>query len=155
MSALTQEGRFSAIATKAEFGEAQTGTPYIRIGFEAEQGTITAWLYLSEKAFDRTVKVLREVFGFDDNFDTLAGQVEGKKCSIVTELETDNQGKDRLRVKWINAEGGAKAPAPISNQAAFLRDMTRRAKLIARDAGKEIRPAAKPAPTTGNEKRPF
>ncbi|EIP99356.1 hypothetical protein OpiT1DRAFT_03870 [Opitutaceae bacterium TAV1] len=143
MKALQEEGRFAVTASNTQFGESSTGTPFIQITFTTDdQQTITGWLYLSEKAFERTLEVMREVFGFDDNFDTLTGQVDGKRCSIVTEFEAGQDGKPRLKVRWVNTEGGGmKAPNPISNQSAFLRDMTRRAKMLARTTGTAPRPA--------------
>lgn len=149
MPLINSAGRHAVFAKQVQTGQSDTGTPFVQIQFENDSGEhITGWLYLSEKAFERTVNVLREVFAFDDNFDTIFGQVEGKRCSIVCESESYN-GKESMKVKWINAEGGA-AAKPIANQSDFMKSLTAKAARIAKPApkaGVAPRPAAaKPAP---------
>lgn len=126
MPLLDKPGRHAATATAPELGQSEQGSPYIQISFETAEGSITGWLYLTEKALERTIETLRKVFEFDGNFETVCDQINGKQCSIVCELE-EYQGKERLKVKWINAE---RASAPINDQAAFLKSLTAKAARI-------------------------
>lgn len=110
MPLLESEGRFTAKVTAAELGEASTGTPFIQLNFETDEGSIAGRVYLSEKAFDRSLGVLQECFEFDGDFENL-DQVIGKECSITTEIEeyeSNGETKQNLRVKWINPKGGPK-----------------------------------------------
>lgn len=97
-------GRYAATVTDAEFGESpKTGTPYLQLSLETEEGEYTtAWLYLSEKAFENTTKRLKDAFDFDGDYETAVKQVRGKPCSITVEEEEDDHGKVRLRVAWVN-----------------------------------------------------
>lgn len=105
-------GRYAAKVIEASLGEASTGTPYVYLSFETDEGQhIGAWLYVSDKAFENTLETLRETFGFDGNFENL-GQLRAKACSITVEEEKDDKGKPRLRVRWINPPGGGGKPAP-------------------------------------------
>lgn len=97
------------------FGEAgEKATPFIRIACEViEEGdqkgrmiVYSAWL--SDGAFDRTIKNLVEVFGWDGDLVALDNggfSFAGMECEIVTEAESY---KDELRIKakWLNAVGG-------------------------------------------------
>jgi hypothetical protein len=159
MPLINEAGRHAVTVSEMQFGESQTGTPFVQLTFEREdKAVITGWLYLSEKAFERTVKVLREVFEFDDNFDTLEGQVVGKRAAIVTEFEKGDDGKDRLRVKWINPEGaGAPQAKPIANQSTFLKTLSQKAARIAKDApaaASAARPAQAPRPAAAARPAP-
>jgi hypothetical protein len=159
MSLLKTAGRHAATATQCEIDEPEGKAASVRILFHTDTGEeITAWLSLKteygagkqKSAFDITLDTLRSAFGFDDNFETLPSQVEGKECDIVTEFETYN-GKERLRVKFVNPPGGgmkAATPPRVSTLAA----LSAQAKRIARPAG-----APKPAPVArpATSDRPF
>ena len=151
MSLINSAGRHAVTAKQIQLGESDTGTPFVQILFENDQQeVITGWLYLSEKAFERTVQVLREVFKFDDNFDTIVGQVEGKRCSIVCENETYN-GKEAIKVKWINLEGGGASSKPMVNEREMLKAFSSKAARIAKPAPQagahRIAVAPRPAPS--------
>lgn len=111
MPLLEEEGRFPAKVTAAELGEASTGTPFVQLNFETDEGSTSGRVYLSDKAFDRSLGVLQECFGFDGNFENLK-PIVGQECSITTELEeyenSEGETKQSLRVKWINPKGGPK-----------------------------------------------
>lgn len=121
-------GRHAAKVKSAEFGESEKGTPFVAIEFIAEDGasTITGWLYLSEKALANSTKTLREAFGFNGDFETLIDQIVDKPCSITCESE-EYEGKERVKVKWINAPRTSK---PIDNQGAFLKSLSQKAARI-------------------------
>lgn len=113
MPLLEEEGRFVAKVTNAELGEASTGTPFVQLNFDTDEGSTSGRLYLSDKAFDWSLEVLKEAFGFDGDFEDLA-QLTNKECSITTEFEeyqSNGEWKKTLRVKWINTKGGPKMEA--------------------------------------------
>jgi len=124
-------GKHTATVIAAALTESSKGTPCVQIEFDASGETITAWLYLSDAAFERSVKTLRDAFGFDDEFENLADQLVGQKCQIVVEEEADDKGQLRPRVKWINALRSA--PRPLSNAEALTAKLSAKAARIARE----------------------
>lgn len=151
MPLITNPGRYLSTVSTAEFGESNNGTPFLRLDINTNDGeSISGWLYLSEKALPNSVRTLRDAFGFDGNFETVIEQVAGKPCSITCESE-EYEGKERIRVKWINAPRLSK---PIDNQGAFLKALSAKAARIPKEAPKAgaapvklpPKPAAKPAP---------
>lgn len=148
MSLIKTPGRYTATVETAELGQSEAkGTPFLSLLCKTEQGDeLTAYLYLSDAAFERTTRTLREVFGFDNNFETVVQQVTGKECSIVVEAE-DYEGKTRMRVKWINTVGGASGK-PLENASSLLAQLSAKAKRIpaaAPTAARTAAPAARPA----------
>ena len=154
MPLITKPGRYTATVESAELGQSEKGTPFLALLCKTEQGEeLTAYLYLSDAAFERTTKTLREVFGVDNNFETVVAQVTGKECSIVVEAE-EYEGKTRMKVKWVNSVSGSSAK-PLDNAASLLAQLSAKAKRIpaaapaaTRTAAPAVRPApsAKPAP---------
>lgn len=136
MSKINTAGRHAATVKSAEFGESKNGTPFLQIEFQSEDGdsAITGWLYLSEKALENSVRTLRAAFQFDGNFETVVEQIQDKPCSVTVESE-EYEGKDRMKVKWIN---GPKTTKAIDNQSAFLKNLSARtARLPVKAAGKK------------------
>ena len=97
-------------------------TPFIRIPLTITEGAMKgqthvyqAWI--SDAAYERTMKNLQEVFGWDGDLENLAQQVNtgpfvGKPCSIVCEEEPDHNGNPRVIIKWLNGpDGGGKLMA--------------------------------------------
>ena len=142
MPRLETPGRHAAKATAAEFGQSEKGTPFIQISFETVEGSITGWLYLSEKALPGSLRTLRQAFGFDGNFETAADQIVGKDCSIVCEVE-NFEGADRLKVKWINSPSST---VPLDNKDDFLKSLTAKAARIPKEAPKAGHAPTKAAP---------
>lgn len=102
MTQINTTGRHEVTAKTATFGESKNGTPFLEIVFEnSDRETLSGWLYLSQKAFEQSLKTLRETFGFNNNFETAPAQIENKVCAIEVEAE-EHEGKTRLKVKWIN-----------------------------------------------------
>lgn len=149
MPLIKSPGRYTATVENAELGQSEKGTPFIALLCRTEQGDeLTAYLYLSDAAIERTVKTLREVFAFDNSFESVVQQVTGKPCSIVVEAET-YEGKERMKVKWVNAVGGSTAK-PLDNAASLLAQLSAKAKRIpaaAPAAARTAAPAARPAPS--------
>lgn len=156
MSKIENPGRYPATVASAEFGESQNGTPFIALSLNTDAGdSITAWLYLSEKALPSSVRTLRDAFEFNGDFETVIDQITGKPCSITCELDS-YEGKERMRVKWINSPRTSK---PIDNQNEFLKALSAKAARIPKEAPKApvkapakpvaklaAKPPAKPAP---------
>ncbi len=139
---LQNPGRYQAAVQRAEFGSASTGTPYLYLDLLTQSDEqIGAYLYLSERALESTVRTLREAFAFDGNFERI-DQIVGKECSIVVEIESDEKG-DRIRVRWINP---LRKSAPISDHAEFLRGLTQKAARIAPRAPVAAAPTRAVAP---------
>jgi hypothetical protein len=124
-------GKHQATVTGAFLSESSKGTPCVQIEFDANGDTATAWLYLSDAAFERAVKTLRDAFGFDDDFETLPDQLVGKQCQIVVEYEADDKGVLRPRVKWINSLRSA--PRPLSNAEVLTAKLSAKASRIVRE----------------------
>lgn len=155
MSSIQNPGKYPATVSSAEFGESSTGTPYLRIDFNTEAGeSIAGYLYLSEKALPNSVRTLRDAFEFDGNFESAVEQITGKPCSITVENE-EYDGKERMKVKWINSPRSSK---PIDNQESFLKSLSAKAARIPKEAPKNL-PPTKPAPKApakaGSKVEPF
>lgn len=106
----------------------QKGTPGIWLGLHnEEEGDIEHTLWLSPKTKDQVEKVLREAFGVSpeklkrpDFFEQIDFYLASKEVQITTKAETYN-GKERIRVQWINPVGEAPADqASIARNAASL-----------------------------------
>ena len=137
-------GRFTALVQKAEIGEStKKGTPGVFFSFRTSEGEIDGTLWLSEKPYERSLNTLRECFGFNDDFASLAAQAEGREVSITVETETDEKGKDWSRVKWINPIRSA-AAKPVAG--GMLARLSAQAKSIAKPAGMPAPQPAKPKP---------
>jgi hypothetical protein len=143
MPLLKTAGRFDATVRTCEIDEPPGKDATVRLTLDTTEGEITTWLSLrtvrkegsDKSAFDISLKTLREAFGFDDDFPNLAAQVQGKACSIVTEMET-YEGKERCRVKWVN-------PVVVAPKVSTLSTLSALAKKTPRPAGA---PAPKPQP---------
>lgn len=102
-------------------GTTKTGTDFIRIPLliddpaSDQHGREIVWQgWLSEKAAERTAKTLDEAFGREWDIPSLnAGKVPwlGKQCRITIEAEEGEDGKVRLKVKWLNPIDSAPLPA--------------------------------------------
>ena len=149
MPLIKNPGRYTATIENAELGQSEKGTPFLALLCKTDQGEeLTAYLYLSDAAFERTTKTLREVFGFDNNFEAVVAQVTGKECSIVVEAE-EYEGKTRMKIKWVNSVGGSSAK-PLDNAASLLAQLSAKANRIpaaAPAATRTAAPAARPAPS--------
>ena len=91
------------------FTVSSSGKDGMVMDFATQDGqTIQTTLWLSPNAFARSVDVLKTVFGFDGDFNALAKgkPLPNTKATIVCE-EEDYKGKPVIKVRWINARGGA------------------------------------------------
>lgn len=133
MALIQKAGRHEVTIRKAEYGQNNTTkTPYFWMeGVNAEGDSIGVWLWLSDKAFERTDKALKEAFDFNGDYSeaSIIPQVTNKPCQFVVELEADEKDPKKTypRVKWVNKAGtvGAVEHSPIDQQADFLAALTR------------------------------
>ena len=125
MPMIDTPGRYAATVVDAHFGQSnKNGTPHLELNLATEDGEhISAWLYLSPKAFENTTRRLRETFGFNGDYETAVQQVRGKPCSITVEEEETEDGKRRLRVAWVNPPRTVK---PVED--GFLAQLTAKAR---------------------------
>lgn len=128
MPQITQAGNYDVFVKSAELTESNNGTPGLLLGLETQDESarhIYTTCWLSDKAFDGSIKSLRKAFNFDGNFDNLQ-QLVGKETTITVELET-YEGKERARVKWLSQLSG---PRALTNAASVAASLTARAKRI-------------------------
>jgi hypothetical protein len=141
MPDLKLPGTYRAEVTDAALGTAKTGTDFVLLKLRTDEHEMCdAYLYLSEKAFDRTVKTLHEVFGFDGVFGSLPEQLCGRRCRLEAEEETDEKSMVRVRVKWINPEH-----SPVADASFVARLSARAAQLLAGKATVPPSPTSPPA----------
>ena len=159
MPKINSAGRYTAKVTKAEWGQADTGTKFLRLTFDAAEGYIFGWVYFSEKSRQGTIERLREVFSISNNARTWPTEIEGKECSIVVEQGEDADGNPRVEkdgsprfdVKYINSLNSG--PKPIDGEDTFLNELSSFASRLAAPAPKAApvrTKAAAPAPANTN-----
>jgi hypothetical protein len=107
---MIEAGKVTGKARNWGLGRAKTGSEQIGIEFEILSGpdagkSITAYLYFTEKTFDRTVESLRHCGWQGDDLASITG-LDANEVQLVIDHEQDNTGELRARVKWINALGG-------------------------------------------------
>lgn len=109
---MLREGTYGARVSAFEgLTYSANGTPQVAIQFTTDEGTISTWLYLSDKAAKYTVEKLR-LMGWRGNdvseivLDDLTADVE----IVVAHEEYDGEAK--AKVKWINAPGGGSGIKP-------------------------------------------
>lgn len=142
------KGKYVAQVVSHKIGTASTGTEQIELEFfvPLENDNVRAFLYFSEKAWQRSVEALK-VCGWDGvDFATLDG-LGSTEVEIVVDEEV-YEGKVRYKVKWINPSGGGGSPGMEEGAArAFAAKMNARVKSLAPSKGK----SAKPVPKKGGE----
>jgi len=144
-------GSFECIVEKPDIGwigeQGEKKTPFVRIPLVVTEGdckgqTTIYKAWLSDGAFDNTIRRLAEVFGFDGDLITLnSGRqtLAGLPCNITTEME-NYQGKDRLKIAWLNPPGGGEAkPLDEIKVASILTKLNAKSKAVAKTVS-----AAKP-----------
>lgn len=149
MPLIDKAGRHDVTVKTASLGESGTGTPFLQLDFERDDGAvISGWVYLTDAALEGAMRTLRDAFKFDGNFETVEAQVTGKDCAIVTQFES-YQGKERLKVKFINSR---RAPVkPLEGGASFLKTLTQKGARIPVDAPRTKAATKAPAAATDSE----
>ena len=160
MPMITEPGQYEVTVVALELGKSpNTGTPYIGLKFETAEGQHAYRnLYVSKGAMPYTIETLNTVFDCANKFDPLdhlTRCVVGKKCSITIEQETNDDGKTRLVVRWINA---LRKVVPLEDPSSLLKQMTAAAggTPSAFSSSPATAPAAsRPAPAADDENLPF
>lgn len=154
---LNSEGTFECVVYKPEGGWIQKSkekqTPFICLSLEVtgddvDAGKTISWNgWLSDKAFDKTIDRLIEVFGFNGDLNAL-DTLEGKTCQITTESET-YEGKTRVKVKWLNKAGYVHTVPQMDavESARLIAQFSGRAKkrALAVQSGQAAKPSTSPA----------
>jgi len=169
MSKLNKEGKFTAVVIEDPgnglFEAGDKKTPGIRLWLAVtdegpEKGLVIDWSgWLTDGAFDNTLKALAEAFEFEGDFGALATNGNlffGKPCSITTEFE-EYKGKSHCKVRWLNPVGGG-APAPMDQTAAkgLAAKLTARAAALRKAAGQPTpKPAQRPNTPEGEDEIPY
>lgn len=128
---LIPEGYYYGVVTDHGFGpeEGKKGSPYISVAFDLEDmrtheevGSITAYLYLSDKAIEKTAEKLRAIGYTGSDASELAdgSRMRGMRCQVqvVHESYTNpqtNETKITAKVGWINPENYA--PSGVAHSA--------------------------------------
>lgn len=94
---------------EAQLGYTAKGTEQIAVAFTLLQppfeGQCITWFgYFSDKATEQTVKALRACGWQGDDLNDLTG-LDANEVDLVIEEETDDQGRVRSRVRWVNRPG--------------------------------------------------
>jgi hypothetical protein len=97
---------YNAVVISNKLSIAESGAASISIQFETMPDKKKFWgsLWLTEKAFDRSMKTLEEVFGWagESLLDLNdSKKLAGKQCSLACDNE-EYQGKVTEKVKFIN-----------------------------------------------------
>jgi hypothetical protein len=111
---LIPEGWYYGVVADHGYGppDGQDGTPYLAVKFDLETmsdnqpaGSITAYLYLTDKAIEQTAKKLRAIgyVGTEGSELTDGSRMRGMRCQVQVTQETYN-GKVSNKVGWINSE---------------------------------------------------
>lgn len=149
MSNLTN-GTYRARAIEAHLGESSRGTPQIVLVFRVEGGAadgdhITAYLYFSDAAAKRSMESLRACGWQGTDIEDLS-TVGSRDCEIVLAYE-EYEGRERLKVQWINEIGRVATVAEMKPDArrAFAAKMRALAVTVPAKAG-STPPAERQAP---------
>jgi hypothetical protein len=128
------------------FGEAgKNETPFIRVPLVVvggdQDGREIVWQgWLTDAAFDNTIKSASEAFGWDGDLQALSsGEVsfEGKECEIVCDTETF-EGKPRVKVKWLNnINGGGGKAMDDGKVSSLIKRLQSKSKAIAKATASE------------------
>jgi hypothetical protein len=111
---LIQPGYYFGTVTDHGYGpkDGEEGTPYLAVKFDLEDmgnhepaGSITAYLYLTDKSIEQTAKKLRAIgyAGTDGNELSDGTRMRGMRCQVQVTQEAYN-GEFRNKVGWINPE---------------------------------------------------
>jgi len=110
MPTIAQPGTYPAKVIDAGLAESETNrTPSVKLKFEAENGGHIYWDgWLTDAAFENTVKTLHEAFGFNGDFNAVDSLI-GQHAQIVCQTE-EYEGQSRIRVRFVNHKDGRKSP---------------------------------------------
>ena len=114
---MNQQRVYRARARQWGLGESSKGKEQVAISFDittegAEFNSINAYLYFTEKTWERTVESLRHMGWTGSDIADLAG-LDANEVELVIKDDTYD-GETRPKVKWINRIGGLELKAPLT-----------------------------------------
>jgi hypothetical protein len=130
-------GTYLARATSSELGYTANGKEQIGISFSLvdQPGTYITWYggfsneingNAKKSPCERTFETLRTCGWEGDDLSDLGG-IESNEVELVIDIEDDQNGVPRNRVKWVNAPGGGgpamKNVMPVDQKKAFAAKM--------------------------------
>jgi len=115
--------KYDARAIDAYLAETKSGKPHVVVDLEVAAGNfmgerITAYLFLTDKAAERSIESLRHLGWRGTNIHDLVG-VTDNMVQIVVEREVYD-GRERAKVRWINRIGAPSMPALPESKAASI-----------------------------------
>jgi hypothetical protein len=146
--------RYAAIIKSAAVTETQNGKAQVSFDLILEdQIQFTGNKSLEGGAYPYTLNALRK-FGFNDDWDSLGAQLEGRECSVVIELEPGQKDPSRLfpKLAFIDPprNGASGKPAEgglLARLKAQARTITRPADAPPPNPKTAPAPRSAPAPT--------
>lgn len=164
MSNLIPEGSYTARAVgEVQYGVTKSGGDFVRLALSVQTGegprTMSRDLYFTDKTAERSIESLRHCGWTGNDLNTLAIGVDGLgdvDASVTVEHEDytpegETEPRTVAKIAWINAAGGAKVLAPMSDgqRQAFgqrFKGLAMKIKPTAAPAGaKPAAPAQRPA----------
>lgn len=120
--------KYRGTVTGGELMEAKTGSLGFRVFLECEDGTADYTIWLTAKNRDRAGIVFEEALGIhlsqlsDAEFIShhIGNAIQGRAVSFVTEEEEGQDGKFRVKVKWLNAPSKAPSANAAKSMAEFF-----------------------------------
>lgn len=110
---MLKPGKYAARPVEHHFSQSSTGKDQIVVRLQIGEDHISWFGYFTDQTIKRTVESL-EYMGYDGG--SLDDMVLDQEVQV--ELVMDNyQGKDRLKVAWINKPGGN--AKPVENMSAL------------------------------------
>lgn len=155
---MNNQRTYRARAKNWNLGESSSGKEQLAVEFEiitpgAEMPSITAYLYFTDAAWERSVESLRLCGWAGTDISTLEG-LDENEVELVIEDDTYDS-KTRPKVRWINRVGGVALGAPLAGDKmkSFAAAMQQKIKSLG--AVKPAQPKqAKPARSSAIEEPP-
>jgi hypothetical protein len=141
-------GTYKARAKEWALGMSKNGKEQIALMFEVTSGeyagqSITWFGYFTETAVDRTLDSLRHCGWASDNLTEL-DSLSANEVELVLDSE-EFEGKERLKVKWVNRASRLALKEQMSPQAAAAFAAKLRGKAVAHKAKYGPQPQSRPA----------
>lgn len=132
-------GNYKARGVEAALSTTKGGQPQVAVLIEITEGEFAGerrtWFgHFTEKTEEKTLEQLRTLGWSTDDLTDLAG-IDANEVSIKVEHETDQDGQERDRIRWINRPGGLAIKERMDDQAARAFAARMRSKAIASRTG--------------------
>jgi hypothetical protein len=101
-------GSYEATVVSAFVGKSPSGTNALWLNFNVVgMGQFQGTLWLSPKALPSTLEMLKKSFNLTgkEGFGKIPSLIKDKPCQIRLQIEQDSNGRDRLRLRFVNPPG--------------------------------------------------